>query len=222
MGFFFRGRHLPAEPIFDGAFNERLHELFRWRRDVRRFRREALPQDAIAALIALAGLAPSVGLSEPWRFAVVEDAGRRRALRENFSRANAEALKGYGGDKARLYASLKLEGLDEAPGHLAVFCDMACSQGSGLGRATMPEMLEYSVVAAVQLLWLAARARGIGVGWVSILDPAEAALTLEVPQDWKLVAYLCLGYPADEHDEPELARLGWEQRSRPDGQVLLR
>ena len=96
--------------------------------------------------------------------------------------------------------------------HLAVFCDMETDVGHGLGRRTMPETLTYSVAGAIQNLALAARARGIGVGWVSILDPGHIARLLDVPGAWRLVAYLCIGYPEEEHPDPELARLGWQER----------
>lgn len=199
-------------PQFDDAFREQLEALFRWRRDVRRFRRAPLPDGLLERLIELACLAPSVGYSQPWRFVVVEDPARRRAVRANFEACNREALESYKGERARLYASLKLAGLDEAPVQLAVFCAEETETGQGLGRATMPETLRYSVVAAVQTLWLAARAWGVGLGWVSILEPETVRASLEVPGSWRLVAYLCLGYPQEEHDDPELARHGWERR----------
>ena len=154
---------------FDEAFRRQLHELFVWRRDVRRFRRDPLPQGAIERLIETVCLSPSVGLSQPWRLVIVEDPSRRRAVIEDFKACNAEALRSYSGDRASQYATLKLAGLEEAPGHLAVFADKASQTGHGLGRMTMPEMIEYSVVAAICSMWLAARAEGIGLGWVSIL-----------------------------------------------------
>jgi 5,6-dimethylbenzimidazole synthase len=203
-----------AAPRFDDAFRARLRELLVWRRDVRRFRRDALPPGAIERLIEVACLAPSVGLSQPWRFVIVNDAARRRAVRANFERSNAAALAEQGGDRAALYARLKLAGLDEAPAHVAVFADPETEQGHGLGRRTMPETVEYSVVAAIQTMWLAARAEGLGLGWVSILDPAEVAKALDVPATWTFVAYLCIGYPEAADDVPALAREGWE-RSRP-------
>jgi 5,6-dimethylbenzimidazole synthase len=108
---------------------------------------------------------------------------------------------------------LKLAGLKEAPEHLAVFVEPSPEQGRGLGRATMPESVAYSVVAAIQNLWLAARAEGVGVGWVSILRPEQIATLLDVPQGWQLVAYLCIGWPQVEDDEvPELEQVGWERR----------
>lgn len=115
-------------------------------------------------------------------------------------------------DKAALYARLKLEGLKQAPIQMAIFCDGHTEQGSGLGRRTMPETLEYSVAGAVAMFALVARAYGIGVGWVSILDPKTVMESLKVPEHWSLVAYLCVGYPEREDDVPELQRAGWESR----------
>jgi 5,6-dimethylbenzimidazole synthase len=199
-------------PRFDAAFRERFAELLRWRRDVRRFRPDPIPAPLIEKLLELASLAPSVGLSQPWRFVFVETTARRAAIRENFSNANDSALSGYAGERQARYARLKLEGLSQAPVHLAVCADETTGQGHGLGRQTMPETIRYSVVAAIQTLWLAARAEGLGVGWVSILDPEAACATLDLPSGWTFVAYLCLGWPEEEHDDPELERHGWEQR----------
>ncbi len=201
-----------SPPNFDQEFQARLRDLFLWRRDVRRFRRDPVPAATVSDLLSLAVLAPSVGYSQPWRFVVVEDAARRAAVRKNFAHCNAEALNQQHGDRAELYARLKLDGLEDAPVQLAVFCDEGTQAGHGLGRRTMPETLRYSVVTAVHTLWLAARARGIGVGWVSILDPQALSQTLDVPDDWSLVAYLCVGWPEEEHLDPELARSGWEVR----------
>ncbi len=208
-------------PVFDADFRSRLRDLLTWRRDVRSFRREPLPEDAVPRLLEIAMLAPSVGLSQPWRFVTVEDAARRSAIRKNFEHCNAEALAAQASERAALYARLKLAGLDEAPCHLAVFADRTTAQGHGLGRHTMPEMIDYSTVAAVHTLWLAARAEGIGMGWVSILDPAEIAATLEVPAEWKFIGYFCLGYPQDEDDIPALERAAWERR-RATASFLLR
>jgi 5,6-dimethylbenzimidazole synthase len=200
-------------PRFDAAFKERFSELVRWRRDVRRFRAASVPQALIEQLLALASHAPSVGLSQPWRFVLVETPARRAAIRENFARANEAALNGYAGERQARYARLKLEGLSQAPVHLAVCADETTGQGHGLGRQTMPETIRYSVVAAIQTLWLAARAEGLGVGWISILDPDATRAALDLPQDWAFIAYLCLGWPEEEHEDPELERHGWEQRS---------
>lgn len=197
-------------PVFDAAFADRFAELLAWRRDVRRFRRDALPDGLLERLLAQAELSPSVGHSQPWRFLRVRDQRQREAVRESFARCNAEALADYDGERARLYATLKLEGMREAPEQIAVFCDHGTSQGHGLGRKTMPEMLDYSVVAAITQFWLAARVAGVGVGWVSILEPEAVRRALAVPPEWKLIAWLCVGYPEEESETPELARAGWE------------
>jgi 5,6-dimethylbenzimidazole synthase len=203
---------MASAPHFDEVFRARLHELLAWRRDVRRFRREGLPDGAIERLIATACLAPSVGLSQPWRFVRVDTAERRAAIMRNFVECNAAALGAQSPDRAARYARLKLAGLGEAPCHLAVFVDPDTEQGHSLGRLTMPEMTQYSVVAAIHTLWLAARAEGIGMGWVSILAPEAVREILDVPQSWRLIGYFCLGYPAVEDDIPELEREGWEVR----------
>jgi 5,6-dimethylbenzimidazole synthase len=197
---------------FDDAFRARLRDLLTWRRDVRRFRRDPLPDGTLERLIELACLAPSVGLSQPWRFVVVDDPTRRAAIRNNFEHCNAVALAAQAPQREAAYARLKLAGLDEAPCHLAVFTDRATGQGHGLGSHTMPEMTEYSAVTAIHTIWLAARAEGIGMGWVSILEPAAVAAILDVPANWRFVGYLCLGFPETEDDVPELERAGWAKR----------
>ncbi len=211
-----------AIPEFDSTFRETLETLLVWRRDVRRFVRDPVEPALVARLLDSACLAPSVGYSQPWRFVLVETPAARAAIRANFVECNRDALGDYAGERARLYASLKLAGLDDAPVHLAVFADTATSAGHGLGRRTMPEMLHYSVVTAVHTLWLVARAWGIGVGWVSILDPVHVRTALNLPGSWDLVAYLCMGYPQVDHPEPELARSGWQQRDPEARQVLRR
>jgi 5,6-dimethylbenzimidazole synthase len=209
-------------PEFDSAFRERLRDLLRWRRDVRRFKRDPLPAGTIERLIGLACLSPSVGLSEPWRFVIVKDAGARAAIRANFESCNAHALARQEPDRASLYARLKLAGLDDAPCQIAMFSDRSTARGAGLGRLTMPETLDYSVVNAVHTLWLAARAEGIGVGWVSILEPLRVAAILDVPTEWVFIGYLCVGYPEAADDRPALEREGWEHRHPSKGVVLYR
>jgi 5,6-dimethylbenzimidazole synthase len=193
-----------------------------WRRDVRRFRSEPLPAGALDGLIDLACLAPSVGLSQPWRFVIVDGETARAAVRADFAACNARALAAQSDDRAALYARLKLAGLEEAPSQLAVFADRATAQGHGLGRLTMPEMVDYSAVTAVHTIWLAARAQGIGMGWVSILDPKRIAAILDVPADWKLIGYFCIGYPQSEDTVPELEQAGWERRRAAAAIVLRR
>jgi 5,6-dimethylbenzimidazole synthase len=207
--------------IFDDGFRARLLELFTWRRDVRRFRPDLLPPQTLERLIHIACLSPSVGLSQPWRFVIVDDPARRRAIAEVFEACNAEALSSYPRGLGDRYAKLKLAGIKEAPAQLTVFADRSTRAGHGLGRRTMPEMIEYSVVAAVHTMWLAARAEGIGLGWVSILDPARMAEILDVPPDWHLIGHLCLGYPETEEESPELERADWECR-RPPSKAIIR
>ncbi|WBV42959.1 5,6-dimethylbenzimidazole synthase [Pseudoroseomonas cervicalis] len=199
-------------PDFDAGFRARFEDLLRWRRDVRHFRPDPVPRATLDRLLDLADLAPSVGLSQPWRFVIVEDPARRSAVRESFLRANEAALAGQSAGRATLYARLKLEGLDQAPCQLALFSLPDPEQGHGLGRATMALTLDYSAVMALHTLWLAARAEGIGLGWVSILEPAVVTAALDVPEGWRLIGYFCLGYPAGQDAEPELQREGWETR----------
>src|ERR1700751_4319858 len=199
-------------PQFDAAFRAQFAELVRWRRDVRRFRTDAVDPKLLEKLLALSACAPSVGLSQPWRFVLVESPERRLAIRDNFSQANKAALEGYGGERQARYARPKLEGLSQAPIHLVVCADETTTQGHGLGRQTMPETIRYSVVAAIQTLWLAARGEGPGGGLGSILDPNAARATLDLPAQWSFVAYLCIGWPEEEHDDPELERHGWQER----------
>jgi 5,6-dimethylbenzimidazole synthase len=197
---------------FDKEFRTAFRDLILWRRDVRRFRRDPIDASLMDSLLELASHAPSVGHCQPWRFVLVESPERREAIRSSFVRSNAEALESYHGEQRAQYARLKLEGLENAPVHVAVFADEAAEEGSGLGRRTMPETLRYSVVAAVQTLWLAARAEGLGLGWVSILEPDSVHRALDVPSTWTLVAYLCIGWPVEEHLDPELDRHRWQQR----------
>jgi 5,6-dimethylbenzimidazole synthase len=199
-------------PSFDVEFRAALRDLILWRRDVRRFKTDPVDPALILSLIELAARSPSVGFSQPWRFVLVESPECREAIRGSFARANAEALNRYAGERRGLYAKLKLEGLNAAPVQIAVLADEETDAGAGLGTNTMPETLRYSVVGAIQTLWLAARAHGLGVGWVSILEPGTVTAALDVPLTWKLVAYLCIGWPAEEHLDPELERHGWQER----------
>ena len=209
-------------PTFDAAFRARFRDLVLWRRDVRRFRKDPVPRERIDALLELASHAPSVGLSQPWRFVYVDSPDRRQAVVKSFTDANEQALSGYSGEKHTIYATLKLEGLKEAPVHLAVFSDDATRTGSGLGQQTMRETVHYSIVAAVQTLWLGARADGIGMGWVSILDPKAVTAILEVPEDWKFIGYFCIGYPRTDDKVPELERAGWEYRRQAPSTLIQR
>jgi len=199
-------------PRFGEGFQRELFELIRWRRDVRRFRSDPIPAAVVDELLAAAVLAPSVGNSQPWRFVKVDDPERRAKVRASFLSSNEAALTGYRDERAQLYSSLKLAGLDQAPVQLAVFVDPDPLEGDGLGRKTMPETVPYSAVLAIHTLWVVARARGIGLGWVSILDPVEMHRSLDVDEHWSFIAYLCLGVPEEEHLDPELERAGWQSR----------
>ncbi len=200
-------------PDFSDQFRQEFTQLLRWRRDVRRFRTDPVEGAIVERCLATFNLAPSVGLSEPWRIVRITSQTTRDAAIANFEAANADALKGYSGEKAQIYSGLKLSGMRDAPVQFAVFCDDETPKGQGLGAATMPETRRYSVVAAITQFWLAARAEGLGVGWVSILDPARLTRDLDVPAGWSLIAYLCVGWPEENKTTPTLQQVGWETRS---------
>lgn len=211
-----------SPPDFDATFRSQLAELIAWRRDVRRFSDRAVPTALIDSLLDTAQLSPSVGNSQPWRWIQIRTRVKRAEIRAIFTTANEAARHAQPDDKAQAYATLKLEGLERAPIQFAVFCDYSTEQGHRLGRHTMPEMLDYSTVAMVTTFWLVARAAGLGVGWLSILDPERVAAALDVPPDWKLIAYLCVGWPETSHLDPELERYGWQSRTTAGRKVEIR
>ena len=200
------------DQTFTDDFRTQFDLLMRLRRDVRRFRTDPVDEAVLTRCLDAFRLAPSVGLSEPWRIIRVESPAARAAALENFHTSNSQALDGYAGEKAKLYSQLKLPGMQEAPVHLAVFCDDRTDKGQGLGAGTMPEMRRYSVVSAVTLFWLALRAQGLGLGWVSILNPDRLVSDLKIPDGWRLIGYFCVGWPEDSSETPELERAGWESR----------
>ncbi|WP_457649825.1 5,6-dimethylbenzimidazole synthase [Profundibacter sp.] len=200
-------------PDFSDQFRQEFTQLLRWRRDVRRFRTDPVEGAIVERCLSTFNLAPSVGLSEPWRIVRITSQTARDAAIANFEAANADALQGYSGEKAQIYSGLKLSGMRDAPVQFAVFCDDETPKGQGLGAATMPETRRYSVVAAITQFWLAARTEGLGVGWVSILDPARLTRDLDVPEGWSLIAYLCVGWPEENKTTPTLQQVGWETRS---------
>ncbi|MDK3020275.1 5,6-dimethylbenzimidazole synthase [Pseudodonghicola flavimaris] len=202
----------PRDPEFSAEFRGQLDLLMRFRRDVRRFRRDPVDEAVLTRCLAAFQLAPSVGLSEPWRILRIDSNTARAAALQNFQDANARALAGYDGDRAALYSRLKLSGMQEAPVQFALYCDETSDQGHGLGAGTMPEMRRYSVVAALTLFWLRLRAEGLGLGWVSVLDPNRLNRDLAAPEGWALIGYFCLGYPEDVSQTPELEEQGWERR----------
>ena len=198
---------------FDAADRDAVYRAFAMRRDVRRgFINRPLPPELIHRILSAAHCAPSVGLMQPSRFVLVRDQAVRAAIHEAFIEANATATNTYTGARREKYASLRLEGILEAPQNLCVLHDSQSEKGHRLGRHTMPETAVYSTVCAIQNLWLAARVEGVGVGWVSIVDPTRLREILGVPASILPVAYLCLGYVDHFDAEPELERFGWETR----------
>jgi 5,6-dimethylbenzimidazole synthase len=199
---------------FGAIERQAVYRAIRERRDVRRgFLPELMPDELLDRLLEAAHSAPSVGLMQPWRFIVVRDLNVRQAIHRIFLDTNEKALAAYDGERQQNYAGMKLEGILEAPQNLCIVCDTESSQGHQLGRRTMPETALYSAVCAVQNLWLAARVEGIGVGWVSILEPTLLRCALGIPEHITPVAYLCLGYVDEFAAEPDLERVGWERRS---------
>ncbi len=200
-------------PSFSEQDQAAVYRAIESRRDVRRgFLPEPLSDELLHRLLAAAHSAPSVGLMQPSRFILIRSLETRRAVHDLFQQANAEAANTFTGEQRELYTNLKLEGILEAPQNLCILSDTDSSRGHGLGRHTMPETAVYSTVCAIQNLWLAARAEGVGVGWVSILSPQRLRTLLNVPEHLLPVAYLCLGYVASFADSPDLERAGWEER----------
>jgi 5,6-dimethylbenzimidazole synthase len=199
--------------VFDEVQRDAIYRVIAERRDVRRgFLNTPLPEDLIRRLLTAAHNAPSVGLMQPSRFILIRKYEARKAVHEIFAAANQRACEKYRGEQAQLYSQLKLEGILEAPQNLCVVCDNMSERGHGLGRQTMPETAVYSTVCAIQNLWLAARSEGVGVGWISIVDPTLLCQLLKIPDHLTLVAYLCLGYVEQFAAEPDLERFGWETR----------
>src|SRR5216684_6721393 len=190
-----------------------VYRAFDERRDIRsRFVPEPLPEDVLSRILDAAHHAPSVGLMQPWEFIVIADAGVRRDVREQFDAANRRAADAYVGERRDLYDRLKLEAIVESAVNICVTCDPTIVRGHGLGRQTMPETAMYSAVCAIQNCWLAARAEGVGAGWVSIVEAGALRRILAIPDHIVIVGYLCLGYVSGFDAEPELAVKGWEHR----------
>ncbi|WP_411892527.1 5,6-dimethylbenzimidazole synthase [Yoonia sp. SDW83-1] len=195
------------------AHRKALHDVLQWRRDVRHFLPDPIAPETLAVLRKAMDMAPSVGNARPWRVLQVTTPALRDAVIANFEAANAAAGAIYDDEKRAAYDQLKLAGLRDAPVHLAVFTEQTPGEGHGLGRQSMPEMLNYSTVSAIHTLWLAARAENLGLGWVSILDPDGIARILNVPDSWQLTGYLCLGKAAFDDDTPLLHRQDWQENT---------
>jgi 5,6-dimethylbenzimidazole synthase len=201
-----------STPEFNADFRDTLNDLLAWRRDVRHFKTDPIDRDIVMDCLKTVSIGPSVGNSQPWRFVLVDDSDRRQKLAELFEATNAEALGDFAGDSAKLYATLKLAGLREAPVQLSVFADVQTAIGRGLGSRTMPETKAYSVVGAIHTLWILLRAHGIGMGWVSILPPDEMANLMEVDPTYQFIGHLCIGYPHEQTLTPELVKAGLQDR----------
>ncbi len=183
------------------------------RRDVRRnFLRTPIADDVLARILTAAHHAGSVGFMQPWDFVVIRQRATKHAVKQLFQKTNAQAAMRYEGARATLYRSLKLEGIEEAPVNIAVTCSRQRGGRHVLGRSTARDTDLYSTCCAIQNLWLAARAEGIGVGWVSILDHGALKQVLGIPRPVKVLAYLCLGYVSDFATQPDLETAGWRAR----------
>ena len=183
------------------------------RRDVRRnFLRKSIPDDVLARILTAAHHAGSVGFMQPWDFVVIRKRATKRAVKQLFLKTNEQAAVRYTGARADLYRSLKLEGIEEAPVNIGVTCSRQRGGRQVLGRSTVRDTDVYSTCCAIQNLWLAARAEGIGVGWVSILDHGLLKQVLGIPRPVKMLAYLCLGYVVDFATQPDLETAGWRAR----------
>jgi 5,6-dimethylbenzimidazole synthase len=202
---------LPAD--FDEAARAAIYRAIFTRRDIRSgFLKDLVPDETLARILLAAHHAPSVGFMQPWNFIVIRDLKKKAQIRDLVMKARGEEVRHIDEKRQELYRSLKLEGICEAPVNLCVTCDRTRAENLPLGRWHNPEMDLYSTVCAVQNLWLAARAEGIGVGWVSILNKEELKSLLGIPAHVVPVAYLCLGRVADFARTPELESKGWRTR----------
>src|SRR5574337_315725 len=202
--------------VIDGRFSnaERsaVYRVIFQRRDVRRnFLPTPIHDQVLTRLLTAAHHAGSVGFMQPWDFVVVRDRAVKSTVKKLFLKANAEAATRYQGKRAALYRNLKLEGIEEAPINIGVTCSRQRGGPHVLGRSMVRDTDLYSTCCAIQNLWLAARAEGIGVGWVSILDHGALKRVLRVPKSVTVLAYLCLGYVSNFATQPDLQIAGWRE-----------
>jgi len=198
---------------FSDAERAAVYKAIRLRRDIRRqFESNPISHDVLVRILSAAHHAGSVGFMQPWDFVIIEDRATRQKVLDSFLRERDRAANFYDDARRDLFLSLKLEGILESALNLCVTCDRTRGGPHVLGRSTILETDLYSTCCAVQNLWLAGRAEGIGVGWVSILDPGELSRILGLPDHVVPVAYLCMGYVREFPDGPELQRAGWRQR----------
>jgi 5,6-dimethylbenzimidazole synthase len=195
---------------FSIADQQSLINIMRWRRDVRHFSTEQLPEHLLKALKQAVELAPSVGNARPWRIFNVKSSKIRDLVYKNFQQSTQLATSIYDDKRAEQYSKLKLEAIQTAPLQLAIFTETTPKQGHGLGRQSMPATLLQSTAMAVQNLNLVARSHGLGVGMISILNPADMKQIFNVPDSWQFSFYLCIGWPEFQSDQPLLHQIGWQ------------
>ena len=204
---------IQTEHQFTEAARAAVYQAIFSRRDVRgQFLRDPIPDDVLSRIMMAAHYAPSVGFMQPWNFLLVRSQEVKQRVHALFSKANDEAARLFEGKQRDLYSSLKLEGILESPINLCITCDSARTGPVVLGRTHIRTMDVYSSVCAVQNLWLAARAEGVGVGWVSIFDQDDLQAALGIPPEITPVAYLCLGYVSHFYQKPELENAAWLPR----------
>ena len=198
---------------FNDAEREAVYKAISLRRDIRRqFEPTPIAKDILVRILSAAHRAGSVGFMQPWDFVLIEDRATRESVLDSFLRERNRAAEFYDSQRKELFLSLKLEGILESALNICVTCDRTRGGPHVLGRSSILETDLYSTCCAVQNLWLAARTEGIGVGWVSILDPQELKRILGLPDHVVPVAYLCMGYVTEFPSGPELERAGWRQR----------
>lgn len=203
----------PSNHRFTDAERRGLYRAIHERRDVRsQFLPERIPPDVLARLLEAAHHAPSVGFMQPWDFIVIESRTVREAVLATFEDENRKAAECFEGKRKEHYRSLKLQGILESPINLCITCDRSRGGPHVLGRNSIVDTDLFSTCLAVQNFWLAARAEGIGVGWVSILDQEQLSAALNLPEHVYPLAYLCLGYVSEFLDQPELEAKGWRDR----------
>ncbi|MEW6268727.1 MAG: 5,6-dimethylbenzimidazole synthase [Thermodesulfobacteriota bacterium] len=205
---------VPQEPFALAEDARRaVYEVIRTRRDVRHFAEgREVAADVLARILDAAHHAPSVGFSQPWGFVLVRDPAQRARIRESFLRCRAREAARFSAERRAKYLSLQLEGIVTAPLNVCVAVDLRPGEEAVLGTTAQPEALRFSACCAVQNLWLAARAEGIGVGWVSIVEPAVLRDELALPAGVEPVAYLCVGHPVAFRSQPMLEEVGWRPR----------
>ncbi|MFN7146909.1 MAG: 5,6-dimethylbenzimidazole synthase, partial [Myxococcota bacterium] len=197
---------------FPTADRDAVYRAIHTRRDVRAYLPDPVPPDVLARVLDAAHHAPSVGFMQPWDFVLVDAPAARRAAYDHVRGVSDAAAARYPDDRGATYRALKLQGLLDAPVSVVVTCDPTRGGPDVLGRPTIPETDTYSTCLAIQNLWLAARAEGLGVGWVSLYEPPAVRAILGIPEHVRVIAWLTLGWPVDLPDEPMLARVGWRRR----------